>query len=141
MNSQSCRIADLHKWKSRSRPLLSRRAWHAGESTWRERSRCNDFSIGIELEGTDTRPYTAAQYRTLGRLARALIRRYQIADVVGHSDVAPGRKTDPGPRFDWARLGRRVGAPKRARIGVRDEASERSSDRPRKVAEGSRIAV
>jgi AmpD protein len=92
----------------------SARAWHAGESTWHGRSRCNDFSIGVELEGTDTLPYTPSQYRMLGRLARALARRYPIEAVVGHSDIAPGRKTDPGPAFDWSRLAREV-APKRAR--------------------------
>ena len=81
------------------------RAWHAGESRWRNRSRCNDFSIGIELEGTDDRPYTARQYAMLVRLLTALRRRYPIADVAGHSDIAPGRKTDPGPAFDWRRLG------------------------------------
>ena len=81
-----------------------RRAWHAGASSWRGRERCNDFSIGVELEGTDTRPYTARQYRRLARLVRALRSRYPIADVAGHSDVAPGRKTDPGPAFDWRRL-------------------------------------
>ena len=82
------------------------RAWHAGVSRWRGRERCNDFSIGIELEGTDDLPYAAAQYAMLARLVKALRRRYPIADVVGHSDVAPGRKTDPGPAFDWARLAR-----------------------------------
>lgn len=82
------------------------RAWHAGESTWQGRARCNDFSIGIELEGTDDTPYTTPQYAMLGRLVRALRRRYAIEDVVGHSDVAPGRKTDPGPSFDWLRLRR-----------------------------------
>jgi N-acetyl-anhydromuramoyl-L-alanine amidase len=87
-----------------------RRAWHAGESSWRGRERCNDFSIGIELEGTDDLPYTAAQYAMLARLARALRRRYPIDDVAGHSDVAPGRKTDPGPTFDWERLGRLLAA-------------------------------
>ena len=96
----------------------ARRAWHAGESSWRGRGRCNDFSIGIELEGTDTRRYTAAQYRALGRLARALLRRYPIVDVVGHCDVAPGRKTDPGPAFDWARLARRIGRAAATRIGT-----------------------
>ena len=90
------------------------RAWHAGESTWRGRSRCNDFSIGIELEGTDDVPYTNAQYRVLAQLARALGRRYPIADIAGHNDVAPGRKTDPGPAFDWARL-RRALAPRARR--------------------------
>jgi N-acetyl-anhydromuramoyl-L-alanine amidase len=80
------------------------RAWHAGASCWRGRERCNDFSIGVELEGTDTTPYASAQYAMLARLVKALRRRYPIADVVGHADVAPGRKTDPGPAFDWARL-------------------------------------
>jgi AmpD protein len=81
-----------------------RRAWHAGVSSWRGRSRCNDFSIGVELEGTDTRPYTAAQYRALTRLVRVLRRAYPLQDIVGHCDIAPGRKTDPGPAFDWSRL-------------------------------------
>jgi N-acetyl-anhydromuramoyl-L-alanine amidase len=85
------------------------RAWHAGASRWRDRERCNDFSIGVELEGTDTTPYRAAQYAMLARLVKALRRRYPIADVVGHNDVAPGRKTDPGPAFDWARLARLAG--------------------------------
>ena len=82
------------------------RAWHAGVSTWKGRERCNDFSVGIELEGTDATAYASAQYTMLARLIRALRRRYPIEDVVGHSDVAPGRKTDPGPAFDWARLNR-----------------------------------
>ena len=81
-----------------------RRAWHAGASAWQGRERCNDFSIGVELEGTDTRPYTARQYERLARLVRALRSRYPIADLAGHSDVAPGRKTDPGAAFDWPRL-------------------------------------
>jgi len=80
------------------------RAWHAGVSSWRGRERCNDFSVGIELEGTDDRRYTRSQYQTLKRLLTALLRRYPIVDVVGHSDVAPGRKTDPGAGFDWRRL-------------------------------------
>jgi AmpD protein len=79
------------------------RAWHAGESRWKGRARCNDFSIGIELEGTGEAPFTAAQYRQLARLTRALQARYPIGDIVGHSDIAPGRKSDPGPRFDWTR--------------------------------------
>ncbi len=87
-------------------PCLER-AWHAGPSTWRGMSRCNDFSIGIELEGRDDEPYAAAQYAALGPLVEALCARYPIEDVVGHSDIAPGRKTDPGPAFDWARLPRR----------------------------------
>ena len=80
------------------------RAWHAGQSSWRGRERCNDFSVGIELEGTDDQAYEAAQYQALGQLARALMDAYPISDVVGHSDIAPGRKTDPGAHFDWARL-------------------------------------
>ncbi len=79
------------------------RAWHAGESSWRGRSRCNDFSIGIELEGTDGVPFEAAQYERLAALARALATKYPGVESVGHSDIAPGRKTDPGPCFDWAR--------------------------------------
>ena len=86
------------------------RAWHAGVSSWKGRERCNDFSIGIELEGTDDCPYAAAQYTMLARLVRALKRVYPIADLVGHSDIAPGRKTDPGPAFDWRRLGRLIAA-------------------------------
>jgi len=82
------------------------RAWHAGASSWRGCGRCNDFSVGVELEGSDDVRYTAPQYTMLARLVKALGRRYPIADVAGHSDIAPGRKTDPGPAFDWARLGR-----------------------------------
>jgi AmpD protein len=85
-----------------------RRAWHAGESIWRGRARCNDFSIGIEVEGEDSRAYAPAQYATLARLIRALRRRYPIADIVRHSDIAPGRKTDPGPAFDWVRFARKA---------------------------------
>jgi len=87
------------------------RAWHAGVSAWKGKARCNDFSIGIELEGADDVPYTAVQYTSLARLVRALQRAYPIADVAGHSDIAPSRKTDPGPAFDWARL-RRLLAPR-----------------------------
>lgn len=86
---------------------LGRRAWHAGESRHCGRERCNDFSIGIELEGTDDQPYEAVQYEVLARLIEALRRAWpslQRAPVVGHSDIAPGRKTDPGPAFDWGRL-------------------------------------
>ena len=79
------------------------RAWHAGASEWKGRGRCNDFSIGIELEGSDDRPFEEAQYGTLVELTRALHERYGALDIAGHSDVAPGRKTDPGPFFDWAR--------------------------------------
>ena len=81
-----------------------RRAWHAGTSGWRGRERCNDFSIGVELEGCDERNFEAAQYETLNQLIAALKQRYPIAAIVGHSDIAPGRKTDPGPGFDWAQV-------------------------------------
>ena len=80
-----------------------RRAWHAGVSQWRGRERCNDFSIGIELEGCDEVAFTDAQYAELARLTAELQVRYPIDDVVGHADIAPGRKTDPGPCFDWVR--------------------------------------
>lgn len=82
----------------------TQRAWHAGQSAFCGRQRCNDFSIGIEIEGTDDVPFTAAQYRTAAALVRALRMAYPIAALAGHSDIAPGRKTDPGPHFDWERL-------------------------------------
>jgi N-acetyl-anhydromuramoyl-L-alanine amidase len=81
----------------------AKRAWHAGISQWRGRERCNDFSIGIELEGADDEVFTEMQYVSLVRLTRRLQRAYPIRDIVGHSDIAPGRKTDPGPYFDWSR--------------------------------------
>jgi len=81
-----------------------RRAWHAGASCWRGRSRCNDFSIGIELEGSDDTPFDEAQYESLVRLLRVLRGQFPLTDLAAHSDVAPGRKTDPGARFDWARV-------------------------------------
>jgi AmpD protein len=83
------------------------RAWHAGISQYRGRANCNDFSIGVELEGADSVPYTDAQYEVLARLAAALIGHYPSLSaerVLGHCDVAPGRKTDPGDSFDWGRL-------------------------------------
>jgi AmpD protein len=83
----------------------AQRAWHAGVSAWQGRERCNDFSIGVELEGSDTACFEAAQYETLRRLIAALRQRYPITAVVGHSDIAPGRKTDPGPFFDWTKIG------------------------------------
>jgi len=79
------------------------RAWHAGEPSWKGRTQCNDFSTGVQLEGTGDAQFTGAQYGRLAALTRALMTRYPIRDIVGHSDVAPGRKCDPGPRFDWAR--------------------------------------
>ena len=90
------------------------RAWHAGQSEYRGRPACNDFSIGIELEGTDDVPYTDAQYEQLALVAQALLATYPLLSathIVGHSDVAPGRKTDPGPAFDWARWRRLLSSP------------------------------
>jgi AmpD protein len=84
---------------------FDQRAWHAGESCFNGRSGCNDFSIGIELEGTDYCPYTEQQYQSLARVVRQLMQNYPAitaANIVGHSDIAPGRKTDPGPAFDWS---------------------------------------
>ena len=84
-----------------------RRAWHAGVSQFAGKTNCNDFSIGIELEGTDIIPYTDSQYAELIALLQCLLATYPAispARIVGHSDVAPGRKTDPGPSFDWRRL-------------------------------------
>jgi AmpD protein len=83
------------------------RAWHAGRSSWAGRAECNDYSVGIELEGTDTDPYEAAQYDTLARLVADLRARYPglgRGAIAGHSDIAPGRKTDPGPSFRWSTL-------------------------------------
>lgn len=84
----------------------TQRAWHAGESNHEGRARCNDFSIGIELEGTDDEPFTNAQYAALTALTKAILKVYlKITPkrIVGHSNIAPGRKTDPGPHFDWLR--------------------------------------
>ena len=80
-----------------------KRAWHAGASSWCGRERCNDFSIGIELEGADDVPFTEHQYASLARLTRELESRFGPLEKAGHSDIAPGRKTDPGPWFDWDR--------------------------------------
>lgn len=87
------------------------RAWHAGASDFFGRARCNDFSIGIEIEGCDDRPFEPAQYRAVADLLAALARTYPLRAVAGHSDIAPGRKTDPGPYFDWPRLMRISGWP------------------------------
>ena len=83
------------------------RAWHAGVSCFEGRETCNDFSLGIELEGTDDQPFTDAQYQSLIELSRQLLAAYPGIThqrICGHSDIAPGRKTDPGPAFDWARF-------------------------------------
>ena len=86
---------------------FTQRAWHAGKSEYCGRTACNDFSVGIELEGTDEVPYENAQYEALAALIKALLAAYPSLSrdrIAGHSDIAPGRKTDPGPSFDWPRL-------------------------------------
>ena len=83
---------------------VERRAWHAGVSSWRGRERCNDFSIGIELEGSDETPFEPVQYEALTKLIKQLQKQHPIRDIAAHSEVAPGRKTDPGAHFAWARL-------------------------------------
>lgn len=83
---------------------VERRAWHAGASSWRGRGRCNDFSIGIELEGDGHAPFEDAQYAALAALLARLCATLPLRDIAAHSDIAPGRKTDPGAAFDWPRL-------------------------------------
>ena len=93
------------------------RAWHAGPSCFAGRERCNDYSVGVELEGTDDQPYTDAQYDALATVTHAVMEAYPAITakrIAGHSDIAPGRKTDPGPAFDWVRF--------RASIGTRPQA-------------------
>ena len=91
---------------------FSKRAWHAGDSCFHGRRACNDFSVGIELEGQDTEPYTDRQYAQLAAVMQVLVATYPglaLDRVAGHSDIAPGRKTDPGPAFDWQLLQARLG--------------------------------
>ncbi len=87
------------------------RAWHAGVSLFKGRERCNDFSIGIELEGSSLRPFTDAQYRRLGKLVALLRQHYPLQYATGHEHIAPGRKQDPGPYFDWLRFQSQCGLP------------------------------
>lgn len=89
-----------------------RRAWHAGVSRWAGRERCNDFSIGVELEGSDDQPFTEIQYHRLISTVTALQAAFPLVAAVGHADIAPGRKTDPGPQFDWSRLYAATGLPR-----------------------------
>jgi AmpD protein len=92
---------------------FTERAWHAGKSIYQGRESCNDFSVGVELEGTDTLPYEPAQYGALAQVVAALCAGYPRLSphrLVGHSDIAPGRKTDPGPAFDWAHARRLIAA-------------------------------
>ncbi|MCZ2497821.1 1,6-anhydro-N-acetylmuramyl-L-alanine amidase AmpD [Xylophilus sp. Kf1] len=90
------------------------RAWHAGRSRWRGRDNCNDDSVGIELEGLEGDTFEPAQYETLAQVCQALVLRYPVVFVAGHADIAPGRKNDPGPGFDWKRFQRRLGWPSAA---------------------------
>lgn len=83
---------------------VSERAWHAGVSNWQERDRCNDFSIGVELEGDDDTPFAAAQYERLQALLLSLVTSYPVRAITSHSHIAPGRKTDPGSCFDWEKV-------------------------------------
>lgn len=92
---------------------FNKRAWHAGQSQYQGRSACNDFSIGIELEGTDTCAYDEQQYKSLSAIIKALIATYPkltVQQITGHCDIAPGRKTDPGKSFDWMRLREMISA-------------------------------
>jgi AmpD protein len=91
---------------------FTERAWHAGKSVYQGREACNDFSVGVELEGTDTLPYEDAQYRALAKVVAALCAAYPRLSperMAGHSDISPGRKTDPGPAFDWPMARRLIG--------------------------------
>lgn len=116
-------FATIHQLKVSSHLLIRRdgevvqfvpfdkRAWHAGQSRYLARENCNDFSIGIELEGTDDMPFEAVQYEVLVDVIQTLLQAYpslSARHITGHSDIAPGRKTDPGPAFDWARLRQRL---------------------------------
>ncbi|MCW9029287.1 MAG: 1,6-anhydro-N-acetylmuramyl-L-alanine amidase AmpD [Kangiella sp.] len=116
-------FAEIHQLRVSSHLLIRRdgelvqyvpfnqRAWHAGLSSYEGRERCNDFSIGIELEGTDDEPYEPAQYQVLAECVAALLTAYpqlSAGRIAGHSDIAPGRKTDPGPHFDWPRFRQRL---------------------------------
>ena len=109
-------FAEVHELRVSSHLLIDRkgnvtqyvpftkRAWHAGESSFNGRKKCNDFAIGIELEGTDTAAYTRAQYASLCNLSKSIMQRYPkitSSRIVGHCDIAPGRKTDPGSSFNW----------------------------------------
>ena len=80
------------------------RAWHAGESTWNQVNNCNDLLIGIELEGSDYDSFESKQYKCLEKLIQSIVKQYPIESIVGHSDISPSRKTDPGPYFDWKKI-------------------------------------
>ena len=105
---RSAQNASLRASEERSRDA---RAWHAGASAWQGRENCNDYSIGIELEGLEGERFEPAQYAALARLLQAIAGRYPIDSVAGHEHVAPGRKVDPGPGFEWAALRAALGWP------------------------------
>jgi len=117
-----------------------KRAWHAGESSWKGRPRCNDYSIGVELEGSGEAAFTDSQYERLAELTRALKARHPIADIAAHSEVAPGRKHDPGPRFDWKRYRAMLGNNRRharaARKSKKTELSPPRTQRTRRKTKG-----
>ncbi|MBF0470948.1 MAG: 1,6-anhydro-N-acetylmuramyl-L-alanine amidase AmpD [Gammaproteobacteria bacterium] len=101
---------------------LSQQAWHCGDSSFEGRRGCNQFSLGIELEGVDDAAYDGRQYRTLGRVVKRLLMKYPLITrerIVGHSDIAPGRKSDPGPAFDWSRLSAALAKPDIKRMNER----------------------
>lgn len=104
-----------------------RRAWHAGRSAWQGRENCNDYSVGVELEGLEGTPFEAAQYDALALLAQALARRYPIGAVAGHEHIAPGRKHDPGSGFDWRLLRERFETAGVPGWGFPDSATGRNS--------------
>lgn len=115
LNPEICDYQNLHEIKVSAHFFIRRngeiiqfvpcekRAWHAGVSCWQGKTCCNDFSIGVEIEGSDTVPFTDSQYVALVALTIELNKAYPIVDITGHSDIAPERKTDPGPYFDWER--------------------------------------
>ena len=112
-----------HFWVRRAGQIVQfvgtdQRAWHAGVSCWRGRAQCNDFSIGIELEGLEGETFEPAQYQALNRLVQALSRRHPLRDIAGHEHVAPGRKRDPGLGFDWRRLAALPGFPPALQLPV-----------------------
>ncbi len=102
------------------------RAWHAGASSWQGRANCNDYSVGIELEGLEGEAFEPAQYEALAALVAALAQAYPIAHIAGHEHVAPGRKADPGAGFDWAAVRRQLGWPDRCFPEVAQDASRPS---------------
>ncbi len=101
---------------------VQQRAWHAGESSWQGKDRCNDYAIGIEMIGDEQQPFTKAQYRETARLCRVLMQSYPAITpgrIVGHQDVAPGRKWDPGSQWDWARFHRSLSHIRKLDLQVR----------------------